>query len=211
MADTNLDKENKVLKEKLALAEQAKTESDNKVDELSSKVDNLVNLFERKEASDEDEDNNVVSGDRSVPEELRIRAFKGMPIIKVKTTTEEKITPDGQVIRGISTASFETVDGKKEKMPFGSTAMNDYLQLPVTKFKLVNQIIDDGSEKSGCSRIEKGKVIHDGGLVPEVIYKDNKPTTTGRMIKQQVKKDVRYYTVEIEGKEYELSEFQIQS
>lgn len=210
MAETNLDKENKELKEKLALAEQAKTESDNKVDELSSKVDNLVNLFERKEDSDKDEDNNVVSGDRSVPKELRVRAFKGMPIIKVKTSTEEKITPDGQVIRGISTASLETIDGKKEKMPFGSTAMNDYLKLPVIKFKLVKQI-NDGSEKSGCSRIEHGQVVHDGGLVPEVVYRDNKPTSTGRMIKQQVKKDVRYYTVEIEGKEYELSEFQIQS
>lgn len=210
MAETNLEKENKELKAKLDLVEKAKLESDSKVDELSSKVDNLVNLFERKQASDKEEGDNVVSGDRSVPEFLSARSFEGMPIIKVSTKTEEKITADGQVIRGISIANIETIDGKKEKMPFGSTAMNDYLQLPFKKFKLVKQI-NDGSEKSGCSRIERGQVIHDGGLVPEVVYKDNIPTRTGRMIKQLVKKDVRYYTIEIDGKEYEMSEFQIQS
>ena len=94
------------------------------------KVDNLVNLFERKQKADEDSDDNVVSGDRNVPEFLTARAFEGMPIVKVSTKTEEKITPDGQVVRGISVAEIETIDGKKEKMPFGSTAMNDYLQLP---------------------------------------------------------------------------------
>ena len=209
MGEQNLDKENKELKEKLAQAEEAKKQSEDKVSELSIKVDNLVNLFERKEASDKDGDD-VVTGERNVPTELRIRAFNNMPIIKVKTTTDEKITDDGQVIRGISTSNIETIDGQKAKMPFGSTAMNDYLQLPVKKFKLVKQI-DDGSEKSGCSRIERGQVLHDGGLVPEVKYMDNKPVATGKMVKQQVKKDVRYYTIEIEGKEYELSEFQIQS
>lgn len=210
MAETNLEKENKELKEKLDLVEKAKQESDSKVDELSSKVDNLVNLFERKQKADEDSDDNVVSGDRNVPEFLTARAFEGMPIVKVSTKTEEKITPDGQVVRGISVAEIETIDGKKEKMPFGSTAMNDYLQLPFKKFKLVKQI-NDGVEKSGCSKIERGQVIYDGGLVPEVVYKDNIPTRTGRMINQLVKKDVRYYTIEIDGKEYEMSEFQIQS
>ena len=37
MAETNLEKENKELKEKLDLVEKAKQESDSKVDELSSK------------------------------------------------------------------------------------------------------------------------------------------------------------------------------
>lgn len=210
MSEKNLEKENSELKEKLKKVEEAKKESDNKVDELASKVDNLVNLFERKEKSDKEAEDNIVSGERNSPEFLTVRSFNNMPIIKVSTKTEEKITSDGQVIRGISEASIETIDGQKAKMPFGSTSFNDYLQLPVKKFKLVKQI-NDGSEHSGCSRIERGKVIHEGGLVPEVVYRENKAVPTGKMVRQQVKKDVRYYTIEIDDKEYELSEFQIQS
>ena len=204
MSEKDLEKENKAL---LAKLKEQESESNQKIDELTSKVENLVKIFNK---SNSEEEEITESSERAVPKFIQARAYKNEPIIKTDTTVEEKLSPEGYAIRGNTFIDFETVTGKKEKLPFGSGMSNDYLNLPVSKFELTKQIVD-GSDFSGACRIERNVVVSEGGVVPEIIYVDNKAKATGKMIRQVVKRDIRYYTILVDGVEYEISEDQIKS
>ena len=104
-------------------------------------------------------------------------------------------------------------DGEKFEVPFGcdikkldfsSESIKDlyktsYENLQSEKFELID--IDE-NDLTGASKVEKGEIVSDGALVPEIDRSSGTPTATGRKVRTSVRKDVRHYTIKFGGKKF---------
>lgn len=109
-----------------------------------------------------------------------------------------------------------TADGKKYKFPIGCDIkrldFNDerlagverttYETIKTVKFEL--QDIDE-NDLTGASKVQKGQVVAEGGLVAQVDRSSGEPRLTGKKIRTVVRRDIRHYTIEYKGKKITLS------
>ena len=94
------------------------------------------------------------------------------------------------------------------KVDFSDKKLKDihstsYENLKTQKFEL--QDIDE-NDLTGASKIEKGKVVDEGSVVPEIDRSSGTPMPTGRKIRTTVKADVRHYTILFDGKKITLTD-----
>jgi hypothetical protein len=80
---------------------------------------------------------------------------------------------------------------------------NDFMQLKTKVFAL-HDILD--GDLTGASKIQRDVIVEDTGTVPEMKLTGEAYVPTGRQVRQVVRKDIRYYTIEFDGKKYELGE-----
>lgn len=202
---------NDALMERLAEIEtnlQGTIERQNEVIEKQNKtIEDLKNQPKSETVNDVDEG---ILVDRQSAHTMRLPVVNGAPVI------------DGKLERVIGVAGLEylmnvkTADGKKYKFPFGcdiskidfsSDKMEgvetiSYENVETKDFKL--QDIDQ-NDLTGASKIEKGKIQSEGNTIPEVDRSSGRPVMTGRKIRTVVRQDVRYYTIEHDGKKVKIS------
>jgi hypothetical protein len=148
--------------------------------------------------------------DRQSAHTMRLPVVDGVPVI------------DGKLERVIGVPGLEyvmnvkTADGKSHSFPFGCDASKlnfadeklkdlkptSYETIATRDFKL--QDIDH-NDLTGASKVEKGKIVSEGNTIPEVDRSSGRPVMTGRKIRTVVRADVRYYTIEWNGKKYTIS------
>ena len=110
----------------------------------------------------------------------------------------------------------KTAGGKTYKFPIGcdiskldfsddkleGVKTTSYENLETKKFKFQN--IDE-NDKTGASKVEKDKIVGEGGNIPEIDRSSGMPMKTGRSIRTVVLRDVRTYTIEHDGKKFHIS------
>ena len=179
----------------------------NEVIEAQSKT--IEELKNRSNQSSNDEDEAILV-DRQSAHTMRLPVVNGAPVI------------DGKLERVLGVQGLEyiinvkTADGKSYKFPFGcdigridfgSEKLKDiepvsYENVKTQNFKL--QDIDN-NDLTGASKIEKGKIVGEGNIIPEVDRSSGRPVATGRKIRTVVRSDVRHYTIEHDGKKHTIS------
>ena len=175
-------------------------ESRKQVEELSQKLSSLSNK------------NNV--GEETIDVERRSANSITLPIIEGAPVIKSEIVAVKD-IEGIEMlAKVENADGKKFTVPFGCNVKNvdftqdntkdlyqtSYENLESGTFELVD-IVD----LTGASKVEKGKIVSVGTPVDEVDRSSGVPVLTGRKIKAVVRRDVREYTIQYNGKKFRFT------
>lgn len=219
MAEDNKDKTPKVVPE--VKQEDALTERLNQIeDNLRGTIDRQNEVIEaqsktieelkNRPAQSPDEADDAILVDRQSAHTMRLPVVNGAPVI------------DGKLERVLGVQGLEyvinvkTADGKKYKFPFGCDVGRvdfgnekmegiepvAYENVKTQNFKL--QDIDN-NDLTGASKIEKGKIVSEGNVIPEVDRSSGRPVMTGRKIRTVVRADVRYYTIEHAGKKHTIS------
>lgn len=143
---------------------------------------------------------------RRPPEGCYLRCYEGSPIVKTKLSYQEDVDKFGNVHQLGVTIKLQTLNGKEADLPYGSTFSNDYLNLEKKLFKFANAI-----DETGASKVDKGAIIEKGQIVvkrnpTEQIYVDGDLKGGQGRVQQVVRKDIRYYTIVVDGKEHEVHE-----
>jgi hypothetical protein len=158
----------------------------------------------------EDGDDDAILVDRKSAHTMRLPVVNDAPVI------------DGKLERVVGVAGLEylmkvkTADGKSYSFPFGSDVsridftnekLKDVETIAYENVKSKNFPLQDidNNDLTGASKIEKGKIVGEGGVIPEVDRSSGRPQLTGRKIRTVVRQDVRYYTIEYNGKKFTLS------
>lgn len=185
------------------------------IEQQNKKIDELMNRSNR--SNDEAEDAILI--DRQSAHTMRLPVVNGVPVISGKL---ERVVG----VAGIEyIMNVETADSKKYSFPFGCDVSRidfsnkklsgiektSYETISTADFRL--QDIDT-NDLTGASKIEKGKIVGEGGVIPEVDRSSGRPVLTGRKIRTVVRADVRHYTIEFNGEKYsftneELGNFRI--
>lgn len=179
---------------KLQIEEQAKT-----IEELKN----------RPQTATEEIDEAIIL-DRQSAHTMRLPVVEGVPVVEGKL--ERVVGVEGlEYLMNVKTA-----DDKEYSFPFGCdiSKLNfkdkelknvqtiSFEQIQTKDFKL--QDIDN-NDLTGASKLEKGKIVGEGGVIPEVDRSSGQPIMTGRKIRTVVRRDVRHYTIEHDGKKVVLS------
>lgn len=139
---------------------------------------------------------------------IRLATYKSAPITKMRLTEKTALDGRGQtVINGMEAiCSVHGID-KEVKITYGDMKNSeDYLNLPRKDFEMTN-FMDSEEGLSGASRVERNKIVGQHGTVVEnTLSSDNALIPTGRMVPVTEKRNVRYYTIIVNGEEVELSE-----
>lgn len=164
-------------------------------------AENSVQIKENAKLSEEETE-------RQPAKLIRLATYKGAPITKMRLVEKTAIDGKGQtVINGMEAICSVVGIDKEVKITYGDMKNpEDYLNLPRKDFEMTDFM--DGEEGlSGASRIERNKVVATQGTVPEnILSSDNALVPTGRMIPVTEKRNVRYYTIIVNGEKVELSE-----
>jgi hypothetical protein len=148
--------------------------------------------------------------DRQSAHTMRLPVVDGAPVIAGKL---ERVigVPGLEYIMNVTTA-----DNKKHSFPFGcdvnkldfsNEKLKDirptsYETIRTENFKLQDV---DTNDLTGASKVEKGKIVSEGNVIPEVDRSSGRPVMTGRKIRTVVRADVRHYTIEYGGKKFTIS------
>lgn len=174
----------------------------------------IEELKNRKAPSSEEVEDTAILVDRRSAHTMRLPVVGDAPVI------------EGKLERVIGVAGLEylmnvkTADGKKYKFPFGcdvsridfssekleGVETTAYENIKAKDFKL--QDIDE-NDLTGASKVEKGKIVGEGNVIPEVDRSSGRPQLTGRKIRTVVRQDVRHYTIEHAGKKHTLTSAQL--
>lgn len=169
------------------------------IEELKNRTDNSV--------AREDE---LILVDRQSAHTMRLPVVDGAPVISGKL--ERIIGVEGlEYVINVNTA-----DGKSYKFPFGSDVgrinfaddkikdiqSTSYENIKTMNFKL--QDIDT-NDLTGASKVVKGQIVGEGGVISEIDRSSGRPMATGRKIRTVVRSDIRYYTIEYAGKKHVIS------
>lgn len=143
---------------------------------------------------------------RKAPEGCYLRCYEGSPIVKTKLSYQEDVDKFGNVHQLGAIIKIQTLDGKETEMPYGSTFSNDYLNLEKKYFAFTNSV-----DETGASKVERGVVIEKGQIVVkrnpgEQVFVDGELKGGQGRVQQVVRKDMRYYTIVVDGKNHELHE-----
>lgn len=175
------------------------------LEESKSQVADLTEALKKANKSNSRDSDEVVDTERRSAHIMELPVIDGSPIVKSSIS--------GVLgIKGIEMiASVETADGKKYDVPFGCDVKQvdfqteatenlykiSYENLSSEKFELEDI---DPNDLTGASKVEKGQIVSEGGLIPEVDRSTGTPVATGRKIRPKVRKDVRHYTIKHNGK-----------
>lgn len=161
-----------------------------------------------------DREDEAILVDRQSAHTMRLPVVDGVPVI------------EGKLERVIGIAGLEyimnvkTADGKKHSFPFGCDIAKlnfsdeklkdvtplSYETIGTANFKLQDV---DTNDLTGASKVEKGKIISEGGVIPEIDRSSGRPQPTGRKIRTVVRADVRHYTIEYNGKKHTFTSDQL--
>lgn len=185
------------------------------IEQQNKKIEEL--LSRKTSASSETDDAILV--DRQSAHTMRLPVVNGVPVISGKLERVVGV-PGIEYLMNVSTA-----DGNKYSFPFGcdisridfsDTRLDgvqkaSYETISTQDFKLVD--IDE-NDLTGASKVEKGKIVGEGGVIPEVDRSSGRPVLTGRKIRTVVRADIRHYQIQFNGKKYsftneELGNFRI--
>ncbi len=170
--------------------------------EMNTRLEEISN----RKTSPDDIDYDPDDLKRKPPEGCYLRCFEGSPIVETKLSYQEDVDKFGNVHQTGATIKIKTLAGEQAEMPYGSTFSNDYLNLEKRLFKFTNSV-----EETGASKVDKGVVIEKGQIVVkrnpgEQVYVDGDLKGGQGRVQQVVRKDIRYYTILVDGKEHEIHE-----
>lgn len=169
-----------------------------------------IEELKNKPSSNESMEDDAILVDRKSAHTMSLPVVDGAPVI------------EGKLERVIGVKDLEylmkvkTADKKEYSFPFGCNVnrldfsdeklkdvqTTSYENIKTQNFKLVD--VDD-NDLTGASKVEKGKIASEGNTIPEVDRSSGRPQLTGRKIRTVVRQDVRYYTIEHNGKKFTLS------
>ena len=175
-------------------------ESQNKtIEELKSRPTNAV----------VSEDEGIIL-DRQSAHTMRMPVVDGAPVV------------EGKLERVIGVSGLEylmnvkTANGKEYSFPFGcdvgrldfgdkklkDVQTTSYENIKTMDFRLQDV---DTNDLTGASKVEKGKIVGEGGVISEVDRSSGRPMLTGRKIRTVVRSDVRHYTIEYNGEKLTMT------
>lgn len=171
-------------------------------EQLAANNETIASLQKQVAASnDAARDPEIVDGERKPAGNILIATIDGMPITEMRLVKKTKVNDAGMtVVLGFDAVC--KVHGKKEEVTITYGDMDnptDYLNLPRTRFDLIDQI-----DHSGASKIEPKKLIRSDGLVDEKQEVNNQLVPTGRKVRLDIREDFRYYTIEVNGEKLTL-------
>ncbi len=157
-----------------------------------------------------DEEDAAILIDRQSAHTMSLPVVDGVPVI------------EGQLERVIGVKGLEylmkvkTADEGEYSFPFGcdvgrldfsdkklkDVQTTSYENIKTQDFKL--QDIDN-NDLTGASKIEKGQIVSEGNVIPEVDRSSGRPQLTRRKIRTVVRTDVRHYTIEHKGEKFTLT------
>ncbi len=148
----------------------------------------------------------VVDLNRKPAGNILIATIDGMPITDMKLEKKTMLNGAGQtVVTGFDAICKVHGIDKPVKITYGDMDNpKDYLNLPRTRFDLVDQV-----EESGASQVDRGRVVRNDGLVDEKKEVNNVLITTGRKVQLAIREDFRYYTIEVNGEKVTLPQDKI--
>lgn len=162
-----------------------------------------LKALSEKKSNDSSGQSNIVEDSRRTADNVELVVYGEEEAPVVGTKIIRKFHDDG---RELNSEVEITVIGENKpiKISYGNLENpNDFMQLKTKKFDLLD--ILDG-DLTGASRIERDVIVEDNGTVPEMKLTGEDYIQTGRQVRQVVRKDIRYYTIEFDGKKYELGE-----
>ena len=89
-----------------------------------------------------------------------------------------------------------------------ATYTTSYENLDSAKFSLVDI---DPNDKAGASKVELNKVVSEGTPVAEIDRSTGQPVATGRKVRTTVRRNLRHYTIDVDGKKFTFSEDELAS
>ena len=160
----------------------------------------------KRKSHDDDIDFDPDDLKRKPPEGCYLRCYKGYPIEKTKMKYVEELDKFGNVHQVSASVQIETLNGQKGELPYGSNFSNDYINLE-KKYFAFTDIVED----TGASRVDKGVVVEKGQIVvkrspQEQTYVDGDLQGGKGRVQQVVRKDIRYYTILVNGEKYQIHE-----
>lgn len=180
-------------------------ESRAEVKELSDKLNNLP------KSNNSELDDGIVDIERKSAHIMSLPVIEGAPVIK-------SVISSVLGIEGVELmAEIKNARGEKYTLPFGCNIKKvdfskdnlkdvyhtSYETLKTQKFNLVDI---DQNDLTGASKIEHNVVVEVGQPVNEVDRSTGTPIATGRKVRANVKRNLREYTIEFEGKNFKLTE-----
>lgn len=192
-----------------AMQEAFDTKSEEQSKIINEQAKQIQELSARRASDSDDEDDGILV-DRKSAHTMSLPVIDGAPVISAKLKRVVGV-PGLEYIMEVETAAE-----KSYKIPMGADlgsldftnaklegveAMT-YQGLSQKKFEL--QDIDE-NDLTGASKVERGKIVSEGNVIPEIDRSSGRPVMTGRKIRTVVRSDVRYYTIEHDGKKFTLS------
>lgn len=162
-----------------------------------------LKALSEKKSNDVTGQSNIVEGARLSADNVEIVVYGEEEAPVVGTKIYRNFNAEGRELN--SEIELEIIGKNKPvKISYGNLENpNDFMQLKTKKFTLID--ILDG-DLTGASRIERDVITEDNGTVPEMKLTGEDYIPTGRQVRQVARKDIRYYTIEFDGKKYELGE-----
>ena len=177
--------------------------SDSKDAEIVSLKAELKKLSESNSNKASGHDDELVDDIRRSVDNVEIVVYgeEEAPVVGVKII--RNFDKDGKELNSQVELNVIGYD-KPVKVSYGNLENpGDFMQLKTKKFTLVD--ILDG-DLTGASKIRRDVISEDNGTVAEMKLTGEAYVPTGRQVRQVVRKDIRYYTIEFGGKKYELGE-----
>lgn len=154
--------------------------------------------------------------DRQSAHTMRLPVVNDVPVINGKLERVIGVTGLEYLM------NVETADGKKYSFPFGcditridfdNAKLKDIQTTAYETIKTANFPLQDidNNDLTGASKVEKGKIVGEGGVISEVDRSSGRPVLTGRKIRTVVRADVRHYTIEYNGKKFTFTSDQLGS
>jgi hypothetical protein len=188
---------------------------DRQVEVIEQQAKDIQDLKNRpNNNSSDDVDDGAILIDRQSAHTMSLPVVDGVPIISGKL---ERVIG----VKGLEyLMNVETADGEKHSFPFGCNASEldftdkrlkdvkttSYEGIKTKDFKLQDV---DTNDLTGASKIQKGEIVGEGNVIPEVDRSSGRPQLTGRKIRTVVRSDVRHYTIEYGGEKFTLSSEQL--
>lgn len=152
--------------------------------------------------------------DRQSAHTMRLPVVNDVPVVDGKLERVVGV-PGLEYIMNVTTA-----DGKKYSFPFGCDVgridfsgekLKDIQPTAYETIKTLNFKLHDidNNDLTGASKLEKGKIVGEGGVIPEVDRSSGRPVLTGRKIRTVVRADIRSYTIEHDGKKITFTNEQL--
>lgn len=187
-----------------------KGQIDRQTEVIEQQAKTIEELKSRPPAANVVDDNEGIILDRQSAHTMRMPVVDGAPVIHGKL----------ERVIGVSGLEYlmnvKTADGKEYSFPFGcdvsrldfgdkklkDVQTTSYENIKTQDFKLQDV---DTNDLTGASKVEKGKIVGEGGVISEVDRSSGRPMLTGRKIRTVVRADSRHYTIEYNGEKFSIT------
>lgn len=186
-------------------------ERQNEIIENQNKV--IAELQTKSNNSNSNNDEAILV-DRQSAHTMRLPVVDGVPVISGKL---ERIIG----VQGLEyVMNVQTADGKSHSFPFGCDVgkldfsdkrIKDLQPIAYESIQTLNfQLQDiDNNDLTGASKVKKGEIVGEGGVIPEVDRSTGQPVLTGRKIRTVVRRDTREYTIEWNGEKFTITDVEL--